>query len=151
MGATAMLDFGSQPPLIPVQEVHMAPRRKRGQKVVYPQEIAETISAFKEAYPRRDAPHTWSPACDKIAGALKSGVPAEDLIRGAMNYAKYVESKGWSGTEKVADAKTWTNQRRWDEFKNFVPSRMNGSNVTPLRNGTTGQPMQKQTRGGIQY
>lgn len=132
----------------------MAPSRKRGQKTIYPQEIAETIAAFKEAYPRRDGPHAWSPACDKIAAALRSGVPAEDLIRAARNYTKYVENKGWINTEKVADARTWTNQKRWEEFKDFVPPKThNGyhSNVTPLRNGTNGQQMPKVTRGGIQY
>jgi len=153
-GETGRLDLGDEPPLIPVQEVQMAPSRKRGQKTIYPQEIAETIAAFKEAYPRRDAPHAWSPACDKIAAALRSGVPAEDLIRAARNYAKYVENKGWTNTEKVADARTWTNQKRWDEFKDFVPPKThNGyhSNVTPLRNGTNGHQMPKVTRGGMQF
>jgi hypothetical protein len=84
---------------------------------------------------------------------LRSGVPAEDLIKAAMNYAKYVEGKGWAGTEKVADAKTWTNQKRWDEFKNFVPTapKLNGSNVTPLRNGTNHSPEPVIRRGGLTY
>jgi hypothetical protein len=43
-------------------------------------------------------------------------VPAASIIRGAKNYARYVESEGLN-RKYVAQAQTWLNQERWEEYQ----------------------------------
>jgi uncharacterized protein YdaU (DUF1376 family) len=146
-----------QPPdrmLFPVQEVSTS-RRKRNAPVASP-EVEAAFSEFKQVYPRRNNPHTWTLAKPLFVAAVNSGVPAETLIRTAGMYARTMKAEGKVGTAVVADARTWLSQNRWENYADFQPAppkTHNGhhSNVTPLRNGTNGQPMPKQTRGGIQY
>ena len=44
----------------------------------------------------------------------------------------------------------WLSARSWENYADFQPvhPKMNGSNVTPLRNGTTHQPPQTAIRRG---
>lgn len=120
-------------------------------------EIEAAFLEFKATYPRRKYAHTWTKAKEPFVDAMESGVSGELLIETARTYAKIVRSDGLESTSKVADALTWLNQRRWENYADFQPvlppKTHNGhyGNVTPLRNGTTGQSMPKVTRGGIQY
>jgi uncharacterized protein YdaU (DUF1376 family) len=154
--------------LFPVQEVQHAPvrdakgpRRKKHQSLKDAPKASPEIEAafveFKATYPRRNHAHTWTEAKPLFVEAMESGVPGELLIRTADTYAKIVRSEGKENTSVVADARTWLNQRRWENYADFQPvshpKTQNGynGNVTPLRNGTNGQQMPKITRGGIQY
>lgn len=158
------------PSLFPVQEVQHAPVREttgprrgrskkqdRNQPIMASPEIEAAFLEFKATYPRRKYAHTWTKAKEPFVDAMESGVSGELLIETARTYAKIVRSDGLESTSKVADALTWLNQRRWENYADFQPvlppKTHNGhyGNVTPLRNGTTGQSMPKVTRGGIQY
>ena len=158
------------PSLFPVQEVQHAPVREttgprrgrskkqdRNQPIMASPEIEAAFLEFKATYPRRKYAHTWTKAKEPFVDAMESGVSGELLIETARTYAKIVRSDGLESTSKVADALTWLNQRRWENYADFQPvlppKTHNGhyGNVTPLRNGTTGQSMPKVTRGGMQF
>ncbi len=68
---------------------------------------------FWRIYPSR-RPHSnpKKPACTKFEAALKRGVSGWDIIRGAQNYAAYVEREG-TDPKYVAQAKTWLTEERW--------------------------------------
>ncbi len=77
---------------------------------------------FWKTYPSRQ-PHSnpQKPARDKFEAALKRGVPASDIIRGAENYAIHVR-RDVPDRKYVAQAKTWLEQERWAEYQK-VPVR----------------------------
>ena len=68
---------------------------------------------FWRAYPSR-RPHSnpKKPAKKKYGAAIRRGVPPADIIRGANNYALYVEREG-TDPKYVAQAQTWLSQERW--------------------------------------
>ena len=47
---------------------------------------------------------------------MKRGVSGWDIIRGAQNYAAYVEREG-TDPKYIAQAKTWLNEERWVQYK----------------------------------
>ncbi len=72
---------------------------------------------FWRTYPSR-RPHSnpKMPARAKFEAALKRGVAAADIIRGAENYAAYVESEH-TDPKYVAQVKTWLNEERWMQYQ----------------------------------
>ncbi len=70
---------------------------------------------FWRTYPSR-RPHSnpKKPARAKFEVALKRGVAAADIIRGAEHYAAYVEREH-TDARYVSQALTWLNQERWVE------------------------------------
>ncbi len=80
------------------------------------------FDGFWRIYPSR-RPHSnpKKPAREKFEVALKRGVPASDIIRGAENYAVYVEQET-TDPRYIAQAVTWLNQERWAEYQK-VPVR----------------------------
>ncbi len=72
---------------------------------------------FWRTYPsRRPHSHPKKPARAKFEVALKRGVAGWAIIRGAQNYAAYVEREG-TDPKYVAQAQTWLNQERWTQYQ----------------------------------
>ncbi len=72
---------------------------------------------FWRTYPSR-RPHSnpKKPARAKFEAAVKRGVAAADIIRGAEHYGDYVEREH-TDAKYVAQAKTWLNEERWTQYK----------------------------------
>ncbi len=71
---------------------------------------------FWRVYPSRGRhSNPKKPARAKFEAALKSGVAAADIIRGAENYAAYVEREH-TNPKYVVQAKTWLNEERWTQY-----------------------------------
>ena len=87
----------------------------------------QQFEVFWEIYPnRRDHSNPKKPARAKFVAALKRGVPAADIIRGAECYVAHVEREG-TDPKFVAQAQTWLNQERWAQYQGMV-----GSKPVPL-------------------
>ncbi len=72
---------------------------------------------FWRTYPSRGRhSNSKKPARAKFEAALKRGVAAADIIRGAENFAVYVEREG-TEPKFVAQAQTWLNQERWVQYQ----------------------------------
>ncbi len=84
---------------------------------IYGSSTAKQFDGFWRIYPSR-RPHSnpKKPAREKFAAALKRGVPASNIIRGAENYAVYVEQET-TDPRFIAQAVTWLNQERWAEYQ----------------------------------
>lgn len=76
---------------------------------------------FWRVYPDRK-PHSnpKKPAGQKFEIAVGRGVPAGDIIRGAQNYATYVQRERVQ-SKYVAQAVTWISQERWTEYQGPPP------------------------------
>ena len=76
-----------------------------------------SFDEFWRVYPKR-TPHSnpKQPAKKKFESVIKTGVPAATIIRGAENYARYVESEGLN-RKYICQAVTWLNQERWEEYQ----------------------------------
>ena len=84
---------------------------------IYGSSAAERFDGFWRIYPSR-RPHSnpKKPAREKFEAALKRGVPASVISRGAENYAVYVEQET-TDPRYIAQAVTWLNQERWAEYQ----------------------------------
>jgi hypothetical protein len=76
-----------------------------------------SFDEFWQAYPSRN-PHSnpRSPAKKKFDAAVKCGVSPASIVRGAMNYARTVESEGLN-PKYIPQAQTWLNQERWGDHQ----------------------------------
>ncbi len=84
---------------------------------------------FWRTYPSRGRhSNPKKPARAKFDAALKRGVAAADIVRGAQNYAGYVEREG-TDHKYVAQAQTWLTQERWTQYQEQEAA---GSKPTPL-------------------
>lgn len=85
-----------------------------------PAEVEADFARFWAAYPRRpgDARHM---ALVNFAKLVKGGVPAEALIASAGVYAKHIADSAIAPTF-IQQAKTWLNQRRFEDFPAPAPS-----------------------------
>lgn len=84
----------------------------------------ELQERFWQAYPSRgDAANPKAPALEKFARAVKSGVDPEAIIAAAGRYAEIERTAGRAGTEKIAQAVTWLNQRRWGDYADAPASK----------------------------
>ncbi len=78
---------------------------------------ARQFEEFWKTYPSRGRhSNPKKPARGKFDAALKRGVAAADIIRGAQNYAAYVEREH-TNPKYVAQAKTWLNEERWTQYQ----------------------------------
>ncbi len=90
---------------------------------------AEQFEVFWRTYPSRGRhSNPKKPARAKFDAALKRGIAAADIIRGAENFATYVEREG-TNPKYVAQAKTWLNEERWAQYQEQEAA---GSKPTPL-------------------
>ena len=65
---------------------------------------------------RRPHPNPKKPAREKFILAIKRGVAASEITRGARNYAAYVENQG-TDPKFITQAVTWLSQSRWAEYQ----------------------------------
>ncbi len=97
------------------------PPKKEGKEVKEDNTVDLTakqqFKVFWRAYPSR-RPHSnpKKTARKKFETAVKRGVAAADIIRGAQNYAAYVEREG-TDPKYVAQARTWLNEDRWVQYQ----------------------------------
>ena len=72
---------------------------------------------FWQAYPSR-RPHSnpKAPAKKKFEASVGGGVAPADIIRGAKNYALYVEHED-TDPKYICQAQTWLNQERWTDHQ----------------------------------
>ena len=90
---------------------------------------AQQFDEFWRTYPsRRSHSNPKKPARAKFDAALKRGVAASDIIRGAQNFAAYVEREG-TDPKFVAQAQTWLSQERWTQYQEQEAA---GSKPAPL-------------------
>ncbi len=77
----------------------------------------QQFEVFWRTFPSR-RPHSnpKKTACAKFKAAVKRGVAAADIIRGAENFAAYVEREG-TDPNFVPQAVTWLNQDRWTQYQ----------------------------------
>lgn len=76
------------------------------------------FEAFWKAYPSLVG-NPRQPALLEFQRALKSGVPAETIIAAA---ARYAEASRKPDAAKVAHARTWLHQKRWNDWQRAGPS-----------------------------
>jgi Helix-turn-helix domain len=76
-----------------------------------------SLEEFWRTYPSR-APHPdpRKPAAEKFTEALKRGVDPAEIIRGARNYARYVDEYV-ADPQRIAFAATWLDQERWNDHQ----------------------------------
>jgi hypothetical protein len=78
--------------------------------------LEEDFERLWKAYPRRDGANPKSPAKRKFIGAVRSGAEPLAIISAAESYAGEEAARDRVGTPYVAQAVTWLNQRRWEDF-----------------------------------
>jgi len=71
---------------------------------------------FWKAYPRREGANPKTPALKKFDAAVKSGTDAESIIAAAKRYTAELQTQNQVGTKFVAQAVTWLNQQRWNDY-----------------------------------
>ncbi len=72
---------------------------------------------FWKAYPHRgEASDPKKPAKEKFERAVKRGADPAAIISGAKRFAEIERRAGRAGTEKCAQAVTWLNQERWNDY-----------------------------------
>lgn len=79
--------------------------------------IEPQFEVFWNIYPKRSGDRAKSEARSKFLKLIGSGVNSEDIIFGAKNFARYCDDNKKTGTEFVPMAKTWLNQRRWEDYE----------------------------------
>lgn len=83
----------------------------------------ELQKRFWKAYPSRgEAANPKAPALEKFFRVVKAGADPEEIIAAAARYAEVERRAGRAGTEKVAQAVTWLNQRRWGDYPAAAPA-----------------------------
>ena len=75
-----------------------------------------TFSDFWAAYPRRRGSNPKAPAEKKFCAAVSSGIDPERIINSAKAYADELRDLQQLGSQFVAQAQTWLNQKRWDDY-----------------------------------
>jgi len=86
--------------------------------------ISVHFEKFWTIYPLR-ANNPKKPAKQKFEAAIKRGISPEDIIRGAQNYAALCKAEN-KEPKFIAQAVTFINQERWNDFQN-QPAQTAGS------------------------
>ena len=76
---------------------------------------------FWAAYPKRQGANPKAPAETKFLRAVASGVDAKAIINGARVYAEHCVANKITNTPYVAQAVTWLNQKRWEDYTDDKP------------------------------
>lgn len=78
----------------------------------------EKFEEFWKAYPHRgEASDPKKPAREKFDRAVKRGVDPDVIIGGAKRFGEIERRANRAGTEKCAQAVTWLNQERWQDYQ----------------------------------
>lgn len=71
---------------------------------------------FWEAYPKRDGANPKEPCRKRFLAAVRSGEDPDAIIASAAKYAAEIRASGQAGTQFVARALTWLNEKRWKDY-----------------------------------
>lgn len=71
---------------------------------------------FWKVYPKRNGANPKEPAKQKFAAAVRSGANPPEIIAAAGRYAAECQRNQIIKTDKVAQAVTWLNQKRWGDY-----------------------------------
>lgn len=78
---------------------------------------------FWKVYPKRgDAANPKKPAHDKFERAIRGGTEPAQIIAAAQRYCEIESAAGRTNTEKIAQAVTWLNQQRWNDYPQAPPA-----------------------------
>lgn len=88
---------------------------------------------FWSAYPKRKGSNPKAPAAKKFTKIVGTGIDPESIIGGARKYAE--DEKLNIGTPYIAQAITWLNQSRWQDYE-FKPKPTSVSSRVFVREGT---------------
>lgn len=75
-----------------------------------------TFSDFWTAYPKRLGANPRAMAEKKFCAAIKSGIDPERIVNSAKAYGDELRAQRKIGTEFVAQAVTWLNQKRYEDY-----------------------------------
>jgi hypothetical protein len=73
----------------------------------------QDFEKFWEAFPKRKGNNPKEPAFKKWQGRIKGGVPAEEMLQGAIGYARARAGQDAQYTQQVT---TWLNQAGWEQY-----------------------------------
>lgn len=76
----------------------------------------ESFERFWSAYPKRLGSNPKQPARMKFLKLVALGENEQAIVNGAHAYAQQQRSANKVGTEYIAMAVTWLNQRRWEDY-----------------------------------
>jgi hypothetical protein len=76
----------------------------------------DEFERFKGAYPKREGAQPWQPARAAFERAVRNGEDPARIIGAARKYADECDRTKITRTEKVAQALTWLNQKRWTDY-----------------------------------
>ncbi len=83
-------------------------------EVLSSQEVEEAFEGYWRVYPRRLGANPKNPAFKKFSALVLAGISPATITAGAKNYA--AADAGKIGTPYIAQAVTWLNQRRWEDY-----------------------------------
>lgn len=89
--------------------------KQASEKAVAP-EIDEAFNRFWGAYPKRQGANPKQQAKAVFVRLVRGGTNGDVIVHAAERYAKEVQSEGKLGTQWVAHASTWLNQKRWSDY-----------------------------------
>ena len=99
------------------------PSNKELKEVKKDSMVDSAFEEFWKAYPSRSpASNPRKPALEKFRAKVKSGTPAEDIIRGAEGFTAAVEQRraregdAFDSVTAVCQAVTFINQDRWEQY-----------------------------------
>ena len=95
---------------------------------------AREFDEFWKTYPRRRGSNPKQPARKKFDQIVTSGTSAATILTGATNYAAEIRRDGKEKTQFVAQAITWLNQSRYDDYQ-----RTGETNGESIKSGGLGE------------
>jgi hypothetical protein len=85
-------------------------------------DLEKHFDEFWKVYPKRgDAANPKKPALEKFSRLLRGGTDPTEIIASARRYAEIERRAGRVGTDKIAQAITWLNQHRWQDYSAQAP------------------------------
>lgn len=108
--ATPEVAGGATPEVAPIKNDPI-------ERTLIPSFLDHQFDAFWRSYPsRRPHQNPRKPARQKFEAALRRGVRFADILRGAKNFAAYVEQERVE-PKYIAQAVTWLSQERWQDHQ----------------------------------
>jgi len=86
---------------------------------------------FWPRYPKREGSNPRKPARDKFLIAVKSGHDPASIVGGVERYATSLAKSNQIGTRYVAQAVTWINQARWEDYQPVIVPETTGPPQPP--------------------
>ena len=96
-------------------------RKKEDIRAVAVATRPDEFEEFWKSYPKREGANPKAPARKSFLKAVRTGVDPPEVIAAAKRYADECRRLGIFATSKVAQAVTWLNQSRWDDYAATAP------------------------------